>query len=146
MPDNVQVTSGSGTSVRTDDVGGVHYQVVKIDVGADGVSTPLSETNALPVGLSADARTSKLTSGVWTLASGVVESITIPSWARGFRLRPTADIRFAISEDPVAAGTETLTVGNIAYANESEVRLIETGAVTVRLLATGASTVTVEFY
>jgi len=98
------------------------------------------------VELNADARTARLTSGLWTLAAGVVETVTIPSWAHGFRLRPSADIRFAISEDPVAAGTETLTVGNTAFASENEVRLIEAGAVSLRLLATGATTVQVTFF
>lgn len=103
-------------------------------------------TQTLGVQLNADARNAALTSGLWTLANGVVESITIPSYARGFRLRPSADIRFAIGEDPVAAGTETLTVGATAFANENEVRLIEAGAVTLRLLATGATTVQVSFF
>jgi|GEM_PF-2007355 len=109
----------------------------------DGLATA-AETQS--VSLQADARTTALVSGLWTLAAGVVESITIPAWARGFRLRPSADIRFAISDDPVAAGTETLTVGNPAFASENEVRLIEAGAVTLRLLATGATTVTVGFF
>lgn len=116
--------------------------VAPYDTNGDGTA------DAAAVVLNADARNAKLTSGTWTLAAGVVESVTVPSWARGFRLRPTADIRFAISEDPVAAGTETLTVGNTAYANESEVRLIEpvSGTVTVRLLAIGATTVNVGFF
>jgi hypothetical protein len=49
MPDNVSITAGSGTTIRTDDVGGVQYQVVKIDVGADGVSAPLSTSNPVPI-------------------------------------------------------------------------------------------------
>jgi len=114
--------------------------VAPYDSNGDGVA------DGAQVALNADARTAKLTSGLWTLAAGVVESITIPSWARGFRLRPSADIRFAISEDPVAAGTVTLTVGNTAFASENEVRLIEAGAVTLRLLATGATTVSVGFW
>lgn len=36
-----------GSTAATDDVGGVHYQKVKLDVGGDGVSTPVS--GALPV-------------------------------------------------------------------------------------------------
>ena len=40
MADNLGYTQGSGSSVATDEVGGVHYQKVKVDVGADGVSAP----------------------------------------------------------------------------------------------------------
>ena len=47
MADNVAITPGSGTTVRTDDVGGVQYQVVKLDLGGDGASIPVVTT--LPV-------------------------------------------------------------------------------------------------
>jgi hypothetical protein len=36
MADNVAITAGAGTNVATDDVGGVHYQRVKLSLGADG--------------------------------------------------------------------------------------------------------------
>jgi hypothetical protein len=39
MADNVSITAGSGTSIATDDVGGVQYQRVKIALGADGAAT-----------------------------------------------------------------------------------------------------------
>lgn len=35
MTDNVAITAGSGTSIATDDVAGVHYQKVKLRGGAD---------------------------------------------------------------------------------------------------------------
>jgi hypothetical protein len=48
MADNVELNPGVGGAVAaTDDVGGVHFQRIKIDVGADGVSTPV--VGALPV-------------------------------------------------------------------------------------------------
>lgn len=39
MADGIPITAGSGTTVQTDDVGGVHYQRVKRSVGADGSAT-----------------------------------------------------------------------------------------------------------
>lgn len=50
MADNVGYTPGVGATVAADDVGGVLYQVVKLDVGADGASALLSNTNPLPMG------------------------------------------------------------------------------------------------
>lgn len=51
MADNVTIpASGNGTAtpvVATDDVSGVHFQKVKLDVGADGASDPVS--GSLPV-------------------------------------------------------------------------------------------------
>jgi len=42
MSDNIDVTPGTGKTVATDDVGGAQYQQVKINIGADGVATPLN--------------------------------------------------------------------------------------------------------
>ena len=50
MADNVTINASSGTAnVASDDVGGVQYQNVKIDVGGNGLSVPLSSSNPLPV-------------------------------------------------------------------------------------------------
>lgn len=53
MADNVTIpASGTGTAtpvVATDDVGGVHYQRVKLDVGGNGVSAPIVGTDGLPI-------------------------------------------------------------------------------------------------
>jgi hypothetical protein len=38
MADFVPVTAGSGVSIAADDIGGVHYQRVKIGIGADGTA------------------------------------------------------------------------------------------------------------
>lgn len=58
MADNISITPGSGNSVATDDIGGIHYQRVKITSGADGTATDVSaaaplptvQTGALPAG------------------------------------------------------------------------------------------------
>ena len=50
MADNVTINASSGTAnVASDDVGGVQFQNVKIDIGGNGVSVPLSAANPLPV-------------------------------------------------------------------------------------------------
>jgi hypothetical protein len=49
LVDNVAITAGAGTSVATDDVGGVHYQRVKPAFGADGSASDVSAANPLPV-------------------------------------------------------------------------------------------------
>lgn len=40
MADNVAITAGSGTTIATDDVSGVQFQKVKLDVGGDGATVP----------------------------------------------------------------------------------------------------------
>ena len=42
MADNTTITPGTGLTVATDDVAGVHYQRVKLDLGADGLANPVS--------------------------------------------------------------------------------------------------------
>jgi hypothetical protein len=49
MADNVAITAGSGTSIATDDVGGVQYQRVKVAWGADGSASDASNATPLPV-------------------------------------------------------------------------------------------------
>lgn len=45
MSDNVELNPGTGGAIAaTDDVGGVHYQKIKLDLGGDGVSTPVVGT------------------------------------------------------------------------------------------------------
>lgn len=39
MADNVPITAGVGTNVATDDIGGVHYQRVKVALGPNGTYT-----------------------------------------------------------------------------------------------------------
>ncbi len=50
MPDNFVANPGSGGSTfAADDVGGVLYPISKIDIGGDGVSSPVTAGNPLPV-------------------------------------------------------------------------------------------------
>lgn len=51
MTDNVDVTPGSGKTIAADDVGGIHYQRVKVAHGADGAATDVSTASPLPVDL-----------------------------------------------------------------------------------------------
>lgn len=46
---SVTATPPNATTVATDDVSGVQYQKVKLDIGGDGVSSPLTSANPMPV-------------------------------------------------------------------------------------------------
>ncbi len=54
MANNVAITAGSGTDIATDDVAGVHYQVVKLAIGTEDSATraPGDATNGLLVDVS----------------------------------------------------------------------------------------------
>lgn len=86
MADNVSVNLSSGTaSIATDDVGGVQYQSVKLDIGGNGLSVPVSSSNPLPVTSSTtnasvtDGRKVVTTAGtrVALAASTVVKEVVI---------------------------------------------------------------------
>lgn len=49
MADNLGYTPGSGAAVATDEIGGAHYQRVKLAVGSDGEATDVSGEAPLPV-------------------------------------------------------------------------------------------------
>jgi hypothetical protein len=49
MADGVQITAGSGTTIATDDIGGIQYQIVKAAFGALDTATLVSTANPLPV-------------------------------------------------------------------------------------------------
>lgn len=49
MADNVSITAGSGTTIASDDIGGVQYQRVKPTWGADGTANDVNATTPLPI-------------------------------------------------------------------------------------------------
>lgn len=49
MADNIPITPGAGATIATDDVAGVHYQVVKQAFGLADAATLVSASNPLPV-------------------------------------------------------------------------------------------------
>lgn len=46
MADHVQVSQGFGTNLATDEISGVHYQRVKLDIGADGAASDVAPPTA----------------------------------------------------------------------------------------------------
>lgn len=77
MADNVAITAGTGTSIAADDVSSVFYQKVKLDVGGDGATLPVSATaNAIPVKALDDVITIDATPDTNALAEGDVAFAT----------------------------------------------------------------------
>jgi len=77
MADNVAITAGTGTSIAADDVSSVYYQKVKLDVGGDGATLPVSATaNAIPVKALDDVITIDATPSTDALAEGDVAFAT----------------------------------------------------------------------
>ncbi len=49
MADNVAITAGAGTTIASDDIGGVQHQRVKLQHGTDGSASDVAYNNPLPV-------------------------------------------------------------------------------------------------
>lgn len=52
MVDNVSITPGAGVTISTDDVAGVMYQRVKLDMGGDGAANPVTAAVDVAAGAS----------------------------------------------------------------------------------------------
>lgn len=71
MADNT-LQSGSNT-IATDDIGGVHYQRVKVTFGGDGVATDVSTSDKLPV----DVGTVPVTGTFWQATQPISGTVAV---------------------------------------------------------------------
>lgn len=136
MADNVSITSGTGVSIRADELGsGVQVQVVKIALGADGVEDNLVDAGqqlmaaSVPVAIASDQSALGVTvaagtstigavytaqdvkigakSLALTLSSGV-GSVPIPDAATVVGAKPVSSTSIRVGlEAPEADGTAT---------------------------------------
>lgn len=81
MADDVTLP-GTGADVATDDVGGSHYQRIKIDLGADGVASPLERgqqagADSLPVVLASDDALTSILDAVHDAVAGALKALLV---------------------------------------------------------------------
>lgn len=98
MTDNVVLSAGTadGVTLATDDVGGVHYQIVKITYGALDSATLVSTSNGLPVAQQ----------GTWNI-NNVSGTVSLPTGAATAAKQPALGTAGT-------ASTDVLTVQGIA--------------------------------
>lgn len=119
MADNVAVTPGTGATIATDDVGGVQFQKVKLDVGSDGASSPVTTSNPLPSRLTTTA--ADFQPGYSLQSAGETNLATDPGGNLLVRSQTLTDegtfrVNFANSSLAVSLGTLTLTNGSAAVS------------------------------
>lgn len=117
--DNVAITAGAGTSVATDDIGGVHFQRVKLIEGADGVNDgDISSSNGLPVQLLAS------TAAIGKLAAnsgvdiGDVDVTSLPASVVAGKASLSQTL------DMITRATFTITLASLANAAARQSTLI----------------------
>jgi hypothetical protein len=105
MADNVAITAGAGTTVATDDVAGVHYQKVKVAVGAADAATLISAGAG-----AADAGTIRV-----TMDTGQVASLGQAAMAASMPVVVASDQSRLPVATPITEKFVTLTVDTGAF-------------------------------
>jgi hypothetical protein len=83
MTDNIDITPGTGKTVRTDDVSGVQVQVVKVALGADGVEDLLIDSgqqtmaNSVPIAIASNQSDLPMKPFAAMLEGGLTELVGI---------------------------------------------------------------------
>lgn len=140
MADNVDITPGTGKTVRADDVSGVLLQVVKIALGADGVEDLLvdsgqqTKANSIPVTLASDESALPITdnSGSLTVDVGAGENHigAIGGNSVNVDVVPTLTVHATyVSGDYVGTSSDAMTFAGCARVNGGTGKI--TGAVLI---------------
>lgn len=106
MADNVILNENStvGATIATDEISGVQHQFVKIEFGVDGVATPVSATDPLPVLASID------TTGLALESKQQIDALTdtqlraTPVPVSGTFFQATQPVSGTVSVDALPAG------------------------------------------
>jgi hypothetical protein len=108
MADNVAVTAGAGTSIATDDIGGVHYQRVKATWGPDGTANDADNAAGKQLPVYAKSR----------LIVATVSTLTRPA-------NTTAYVANDSISDNGTAGSVTALSATLSDLNDDPVMLTE---------------------
>lgn len=142
MADNVAITAGSGTSIASDDIGGVQYQRVKISQGADGAATDVSSAAPLNVTL---ANTGANATAVKVDGSAVTQPIsgTVTITPSGTQtVSGTIAVSTINSVAPAfGSGARGATVQRVTIATDDSIAVTNTGTFATQAAQSGTWTV-----
>lgn len=116
MADNVAITAGAGTSVATDDIGGIQHQRIKVGFGVDGTYADISDSNPMPV----------------TVAESATYQWIVPSTAVGSN-------KIFLDFFNAAGSGKIMRVEGIYPIIDTDVAVV--GALGIRIVATRTNTV-----
>jgi|SRR6185436_5541374 len=103
MADNVAITAGSGTTIASDDIGGVHYQIIKVGFGVLDSVTLASSSNGLPVAQQ----------GTWNVTNaGTFATQAACTVADG------ADVTFGAKADAKNTATDTTAISAMSVLKQ----------------------------
>ncbi len=135
MADNVELNAGSGgITLATDDIGGVHYQIVKVSFGALDTATAVSGANPLPV-----VQTGTLNVGTVTTVT-TVAAVTAISNALPAGNNNIGDVDVA-SLPALAAGNNNIGDVDIASIAAGDNNIGNVDVVSLPALAAGTNNI-----
>jgi hypothetical protein len=110
MADNLAMTPGAGANVATDDIGGIHYQRVKVTWGPDGTANDadVATGKPLPIQLRSPTGTTLLGSA----GSSATDVLTVQGIASGTAL--PVSVATVPTHAVTQSGTWTVQPGNTA--------------------------------
>ena len=107
MVDNTELNAGSGgDTIATDDIAGVKHQRVKIEVGADGSATDVSDANPMPVD---DAGGSLTVDGTVTANLGATDNAVLDAIQAAVEVVDDAISGTEMQVDVITMPTTTVT-------------------------------------
>ncbi len=112
MADNV-ILPGDGLPVATDEVAGIHFQLVKLDLGGDGVSVPV--VGSIPVSVSGGATSALQATGNGALSQieAAVESIDSKTPTVGQKTAANSSSVVLASDQSAIPVSGTVAVSNL---------------------------------
>ena len=147
MVDNVSITTGSDATISTDDVAGVQYQRVKIDLGGDGLASPLvrgqqTAANSLPVTLPSDQGTLTVSGTVelGATAWAALETVTVVNTTLESLVQAEDAIHATGDKGIMALGVRN-DAGSSFGADRDYIPVSLNGSGAVRVIAITGSTV-----
>src|SRR3990167_7718436 len=110
MADNVKITQGTQTDIATDDVSGVQFQKIKLDTGADGISSAFTGTLGAITNLAGGTLT-RLEGGSVVVTAGTISDLdtvgTVGRLEGGSVVVTTGTTNVTTGSIVVTAGTMT---------------------------------------
>lgn len=141
MADNVTLNAGSGgVDLATDEITSVHHQYVKIEYGADGAATPVSDSNPLPIddaggSLTVDGTVTANQGGTWNI-NNLSGTVSLPTGAATAANQSTIighvdgieALLTTIDADTSDIHTNSDTIAGAVSGSEMQVDIVADGA------------------
>lgn len=125
MADNITITQGSGTTIATDEVSNVHYQIIKVASGTlgDTALVPADATDGLRVNTRGGgiviAQTPTITAGAYSAKDAVGGKLTFANAARVSGGKGVINSVTIVDDDDEKAGLE-LWLYNQDFTNTAD--------------------------